>query len=138
MVVGSIRSKKMILITLGTQDKEFTRILKEVDKLITKKVIKEEVVVQAGYTKYKSKNMKIFDYVSKTELEKYIEKASFVITHAGVGTIFDCLKKNKKIKNSLLLSLSRKSLIFLDSFKYVYSIFLRSNIGIYLPTIYLD
>ena len=41
--------------------------------------------------------MKIFDYVSKTELEKYIEKASFVITHAGVGTIFDCLKKNKKI-----------------------------------------
>ena len=138
MVVGSIRSKKMILITLGTQDKEFTRILKEVDKLITKKVIKEEVVVQAGYTKYKSKNMKIFDYVSKTELEKYIEKASFVITHAGVGTIFDCLKKNKKIKNSLLLSLSRKSLIFLDSFKYVYFIFLRSNIGIYLPTIYLD
>lgn len=87
----------MILITLGTQDKEFTRILKEVDKLITKKVIKEEVVVQAGYTKYKSKNMKIFDYVSKMELEKYIEKASFVITHAGVGTIFDCLKKNKKI-----------------------------------------
>ncbi len=87
----------MILITLGTQDKEFTRILKEVDKLITKKVIKEEVVVQAGYTKYKSKNMKIFDYVSKTELEKYIEKASFVITHAGVGTIFDCLNKNKKI-----------------------------------------
>lgn len=87
----------MILITLGTQDKEFTRILKEVDKLITKKVIKEEVVVQAGYTKYKSKNMKIFDYVSKTELEKYIEKASFVITHAGVGTIFGCLKKNKKI-----------------------------------------
>lgn len=87
----------MILITLGTQDKEFTRILKEVDKLITKKVIKEVVVVQAGYTKYKSKNMKIFDYVSKTELEKYIEKASFVITHAGVGTIFDCLNKNKKI-----------------------------------------
>lgn len=87
----------MILITLGTQDKEFTRILKKVDELITKKVIKEEVVVQAGYTKYKSKNMKIFDYVSKIELEKYIEKASFVITHAGVGTIFDCLKKNKKI-----------------------------------------
>ena len=44
-------------------------------------------------------------------------------------------KKNKKIKNSLLLSLSRKSLIFFDSFKYVYSIFLRSNIGTYLSTI---
>lgn len=87
----------MILITLGTQDKSFVRILEKVDKLIEKKVIKEEVVVQAGYTEYQSKNMKVFDYVSKEELEKYIEEASFIITHAGVGTIFDCLKKNKKI-----------------------------------------
>ncbi len=87
----------MILITLGTQDKEFTRLLKKVDELINKGVIKEEVIVQAGYTKYKSKNMKVFDYVPKDELEKYIKNANFIITHAGVGTIFDCLSKNKKI-----------------------------------------
>lgn len=87
----------MILITLGTQDKEFTRVLKKIDELIEKKVIKEDVIVQAGYTKYKSKNMKIFDYVSKKKLEEYIEKCSFIITHAGIGTIFDALKKNKKI-----------------------------------------
>lgn len=87
----------MILITLGTQDKEFTRILKKVDELIEKKVIKEEVIVQAGHTKYQSKNMKIFDYVPKKELEKYMDKCSFIITHAGVGTIFDALKRNKKI-----------------------------------------
>ena len=59
----------MILITLGTQDKEFTRLLEKVDELIEEKVIKEEVIVQAGYTKYKSKSMKIFDYVSKKKLE---------------------------------------------------------------------
>lgn len=87
----------MILITLGTQDKEFTRILKKVDELIEKKVIKEEVIVQAGHTRYKSKNMKVFDYVSKKELEKYMDKCSFIITHAGVGTIFDALKRNKRI-----------------------------------------
>lgn len=87
----------MILITLGTQDKEFTRILEKVDELIDKKIIKEEVIVQAGYTKYKSKNMNIFDYVSKKKLESYMEQADFIITHAGVGTIFDALKKNKKI-----------------------------------------
>ena len=87
----------MILVTLGTQDKEFTRLLKKIDELIEKKVIKEEVIVQAGYTKYESKNMKIFDYVSKKELEKYIDECNFIITHAGVGTIFDALKKNKKI-----------------------------------------
>ena len=87
----------MILVTLGTQDKEFVRVLKEIDRLIDKKVITEEVVVQAGYTKYESKNMKIFDYVSKKELEEYMEKADFIITHAGVGSIFDALKKGKKI-----------------------------------------
>lgn len=87
----------MILITLGTQDKSFTRILEKVDELIDKKIIKEKVIVQAGYTKYESKNMEVFDYVTKNQLEEYIEEASFIITHAGVGTIFDCLKKGKKI-----------------------------------------
>ncbi len=89
--------ENMILITLGTQDKQFTRLLKKVDELIDKKIIKEEVIVQAGYTKYESKNLKIFDYVPKKELEKYIEECSFMITHAGVGTIFDALKKGKKM-----------------------------------------
>lgn len=87
----------MILITLGTQDKEFIRLLKKVDELIDKKIIQEEVIVQAGYTKYESKNMQIFDYVPKKKLEKYMEDANFIITHAGVGTIFDALKKEKKI-----------------------------------------
>ena len=87
----------MILVTLGTQDKEFVRVLKEIDRLIDKKVITEEVVVQAGYTKYESKNMKIFDYVPKKELEEYMEKANYIITHAGVGSIFDALKKGKKV-----------------------------------------
>ena len=67
MVVGFIRGDTMILVTLGTQDKEFTRLLVEIDRLIDKKIINEEVIVQAGYTKYESKNMKIFDYVSKKE-----------------------------------------------------------------------
>lgn len=87
----------MILVTLGTQDKQFTRLLDKIEELIEKKVIKEEVIVQAGHTKYESENMKIFDYVSKKELEKYMQEASFIITHAGVGTIFDCLKKDKKV-----------------------------------------
>ena len=87
----------MILVTLGTQDKEFTRLLKEIDKLISKKIIKDEVIVQAGYTKYESKNMKVFDYVDSDVFNNYVEKANLIICHAGVGTIFDCIKKNKKV-----------------------------------------
>lgn len=87
----------MILVTLGTQDKEFTRLLKELDRLIDKGIIKEEVIVQAGYTKYKSDNMTIFDYVSKDEMADYIEKANLIITHGGVGSIVDSIKNNKKV-----------------------------------------
>ena len=87
----------MILVTLGTQDKEFTRLLKEIDRLIDKKVITDKVIVQAGYTKYNSKNMLVFDYLPKKELEEYMKEANFIITHAGVGSVFDALKKDKKV-----------------------------------------
>lgn len=88
----------MILIILGTQDKKFTRLLKEVDRLITKNIIKEEVIVQAGYTSdYKSNNMQIFDLLQKDKFDELVEKANLLITHGGVGTILTGLKNNKKI-----------------------------------------
>ena len=46
----------MILITLGTQDKSFERLLKAVDKEIENGNIKEKVIAQIGTTKYESKN----------------------------------------------------------------------------------
>lgn len=87
----------MILVMLGTQNNSFYRLLKEIDKLIDKKIIKEEVVVQAGYTKYDSKNMKILDFIPREELEKLEKNANYIITHGGVGSIITSLQKNKKV-----------------------------------------
>ena len=88
----------MILVTLGTQDKKFTRLLAEIDKLIEKKVILGEIVVQAGYSSdYKSSNMKIFDLISKDEFDKLICECDYLITHGGVGAILTGLKYNKKV-----------------------------------------
>lgn len=87
----------MILVTLGTQDKKFYRLLEAVDKAINDKLIKEEVVVQAGYSSdYKSKNMKIFDLIPMDEFDELIKKSSLIITHGGVGSIITGLK-NKKV-----------------------------------------
>lgn len=86
----------MILITLGTQDKSFERLLKAVDKEISNGNIKDEVIAQVGYTKYSSKNMKTFDYLSQEEMTELVKKARFIITHAGVGSILTCLENNKK------------------------------------------
>ena len=88
----------MILIVLGTQDKKFYRLLKEVDELINKNVINDEVIVQAGYSSdYKSNNMKIFNLIPMDEFEKYIEDCDLLITHGGVGTILTGLKHSKKV-----------------------------------------
>ena len=87
----------MILVVLGTQDKEFPRLLEAVDREIEKGNIKEKVVVQAGQTKYESKNMEILDLVSAPEFDKLIDNANLIITHGGAGSILTAIKKGKKI-----------------------------------------
>ncbi len=49
----------MILVSLGTQDRSFVRLLKAVEKQIRLGNIKEKVVVQAGETHYESDCMEI-------------------------------------------------------------------------------
>lgn len=83
----------MTLVTLGTQHQEFTRLLDYIEN----SNLKGEIIVQAGYTKYESKKMKIFDFISYDEMEKYIDKCDLVITHAGTGSIVMPLKKGKKV-----------------------------------------
>ena len=87
----------MIFVAIGTQDKSFERLLKIIDENIQNNVINEDVIVQAGYTKYKSDNMQIFDYVSIDDFNKYINECSLFITHGGVGNILSALKANKKV-----------------------------------------
>ena len=83
----------MILVTLGTQKQDFSRVLKYIEK----SQIKDEIVVQAGYTKFKSKKMKIFDFIPYEEMNELIKKADFVITHSGTGSVLTPLKSGKKV-----------------------------------------
>ena len=94
----------MIFVTLGTQDKSFSRLLKAIDKEIEKGPIKDKVVVQAGLTKYKSKYMEIFVLIPADKFDQYIEKSDLVITHGGAGSILTALKKNKKVIAAARLS----------------------------------
>ena len=87
----------MIFVVLGTQDKIFERLLKAIDEQIEMKNIKEKVIVQAGSTKYKSKNMKILDLIPIKDFNSYIKKSKYIISHGGVGTILDAIKIKKKV-----------------------------------------
>lgn len=87
----------MILVTLGTQDKSFKRLLEAIQNQINLGNIKEKVVVQAGYTKFKSNDMEIFELIPMDEFDSLIKECDLLITHGGVGSIITGLKNNKKV-----------------------------------------
>ena len=87
----------MILVSLGTQDKEFSRLLLMIQKLVDENLIKEKVIVQAGYTKFKTDTMEVFDYVSMDKFSELLDECDLLITHGGVGTIMSALKLKKPV-----------------------------------------
>ena len=87
----------MILVTLGTQDKSFKRLLDAIQKQIDLGNIKDRVVVQAGCTKFESKDMEIFDLIDRDKFASLIKECDLLITHGGVGSILTGLKNNKKV-----------------------------------------
>lgn len=95
--INRLEWENMILVLLGTQNNSFKRLLEAIQHNIDKKVITDEVIVQAGFTKFESKDMKILDLIDKEELSKLQDKADLIITHGGVGSIISSLKKGKKV-----------------------------------------
>lgn len=87
----------MILVLLGTQNNSFHRLLEEIEKNIDAGNITDKVVVQAGFTKYESTKMEIFDMIPQEELDNLIKEANLVITHGGVGSIMSAVKQGKKV-----------------------------------------
>ena len=87
----------MILVVLGTQNNSFHRLLEEIERIIEKGIINEKVVVQAGFTKYESDKMEIFDMLPQEQFNNLIKEADLVITHGGVGSIMSAVKLGKKV-----------------------------------------
>lgn len=81
---------KLIFVTVGTTP--FDSLIEYVDNMETN----EEIVLQiSNDAKYIPKNKKYFHYIDN--IHDYYKKASFVITHAGAGSIYNLLEQNKKI-----------------------------------------
>ena len=87
----------MIFVTVGTQDKPFTRLIHAVEDAVREGKIIDEVIVQAGNTEYESDVLKILNYIPFEEFSKYLEKADIIITHGGVGSILSALKLKKRV-----------------------------------------
>lgn len=87
----------MIFVTVGTQPNGFLRCLKEVEALLDKYGISEEIVAQIGNTDFETDKFKTIRFTGENEFKQYIEDSSCVITHAGSGAIFNAIKAGKKV-----------------------------------------
>jgi len=85
----------MIFVTVGTSSWNFTRLIKEMDRIAEE--VNEEVIIQIGYDKYEPKNAKYFRTTTKEEMERLYESARIIVSHAGIGTIISAIKHNKPI-----------------------------------------
>lgn len=85
----------MIFVTVGTHEQQFDRLVKKIDQLKKNRIIKENVIIQTGYSEYKPKFCEGYDFLSCDEMEKYVSEARIVITHGGPSSFMMALQKGK-------------------------------------------
>ena len=81
----------MILVTLGTQEFPFERVLREVDRFP-----QEEVVVQCGRAETRPARAVWHDYLPFEELVEHVRRARVVVCHAGVGSVTTALANGRR------------------------------------------
>ena len=85
----------MIFVTVGTHEQQFNRLIKAVDDLVADETIKEEVIIQKGYSDYEPKHCKAYKLISYKEMQKYLDEARIIITHGGPASFMAALERNK-------------------------------------------
>lgn len=85
----------MIFVTVGTHEQPFDRLLKSVDSLIEKGVIKEQVIVQYGYSNYKIRLCEGEQFYTFEQMEELVKSARIVITHGGPSSFVMPLQCDK-------------------------------------------
>lgn len=87
----------MIFVAVGTQKFPFNRLLESIDNLIDSGDIQEEVFAQIGNSTYKPKYYKYLTFLDKNEFQNCIDSCTLLVTHSGVATIIEGLKKSKPV-----------------------------------------
>ena len=85
----------MIFVTVGTHEQGFDRLIKEIDRLKEQNVIKENVIIQKGYTDYEPKYCETYKLIDYNKLQDYLEEARIIITHGGPASFIAPLSIGK-------------------------------------------
>ena len=85
----------MIFVTVGTHEQPFNRLVKTIDNLVGNGVIKEDVIVQYGFSTYKLQYCKGYPMMDYNEMQNSFKEARIVITHGGPSSFIEALQYGK-------------------------------------------
>jgi UDP-N-acetylglucosamine transferase subunit ALG13 len=77
----------MILVTVGTEQFPFNRLMQWLELLIQRELIHEDVVVQYGTCTYLPSGTTVYRMLKEESFRAMIQKARVVIAHCGEGTV---------------------------------------------------
>lgn len=84
----------MILVTCGTHEQGFDRLVKKVDELAGEGVI-SDVIIQTGYTEYEPQHCKWQKFFPYQEMQRLAKKADIIISHGGPSSFVMALQNGK-------------------------------------------
>lgn len=85
----------MIFVTVGTHEQPFNRLIEYIDNMKKEGLIKEEVVIQTGFSTYKPLYCKWSKLLPYKEMIENISRARIVITHGGPASFIMSLQIGK-------------------------------------------
>ena len=85
----------MIFVTVGTHEQPFNRLIRKIDELKRDGIIKEEVIMQIGYSTYEPKYCRWSKLLPYSEMVKNVKDARIVITHGGPASFIMPLQIGK-------------------------------------------
>lgn len=88
----------MILVTLGTHELPFNRLVDALDSMLDAHLPNSlPVVLQRGHSKPSRHTIKQFSFLEADRFAELMTEANYVITHAGVGSVMSSLRNNKSV-----------------------------------------
>lgn len=85
----------MIFVTVGTHEQPFDRLVCAIDKLKGKGIIREDVIIQTGYSNYQPRHCRWHKLLPYNEMVKNVASARIVITHGGPSSFIMPLQVHK-------------------------------------------
>jgi len=83
----------MILVTVGTHNIGFDRLVRAVDELAG--LLEEKVIIQRGASTYQPRYAEYFDFTSSQRMESLTSESRLLICQAGAGAILVALRAGR-------------------------------------------